>query len=461
MTTRFDPLEQEQRDSWRALWQFITSAPLLAFVAVIVAVGLVGMALLPQIPGTGVSDPVSYSRWEADARLREGAFYDFITGLGLNAVQQAPWWRVAVGVLGVLAVLKLIEHLAGFLAARKIRADPSPMPASIADARRVRVAFDAPPLAHIADSLVRARFQIARLSPSTLLADRWPWANVLAALLPLGLFLVSIGLIANLSLGWDVSNRAVLPDLPATLPNGTRIAMGAPQRETSGAVSLSAQSNMPTPDQSTAFVEGQQTQLGGVHVRLRQITTGYQITAVKLDGASLPIRASNFLSPTEQVLILFSDAERERYLAVPDARLAMSVSASASAGDLAGGADRMRVFALPSGDVVNESTLSNAPTEIIVDSVRFTFVPIRGAVIDASNRPGDVGVVVGGMLTLIGLLGSLLRPDQRMVIYQNAHWTEFYAQGRGVRAVIARLITPPTTPKPEPIIVRTPDGPQA
>jgi hypothetical protein len=102
--------------------------------------------------------------------------------------------------------------------------------------------------------------------------------------------------------------------------------------------------------------------------------------------------------------------------------------------------ERVRIFALPSGQVVTETAVQ---PQLTVGDVTFSFKPARGAVIDANYSPGNVLLWAGLPLALIGLIGALLRPMQRILVQHHGHWTEFYADGRGARSVINNILSQP------------------
>ncbi len=432
MTSISDPVDPvEQRDAWRAVWQAISSNVLLAAIGLFVAIGAIAMNVLPQTPSAGVADPVAYSRWEANAHLQEGQLYDLLTGLGLNSVQQAVWWRVAVGGLGALAALRLLDHAGQLIGQRHL--DPT-----LIDERRMRVIFDAPPLQDIASRLRALSHRVATPSAAVdaVIADRWPWANALPVVLYLGLLLLSAGIIINLLLGWEVSGRAIFSDAPVLLPSGAKLSLS----DVPGMPGAPLAFIMQPGDMRLSLADGQRANIGGATIHVRQVTPGYRVTATTANGSPLPIRASNFLSPTAEVLIVFNADERERYIAVPDASVALAISVS----DQPGQPDQARAFALPSGTVITDTVVQ---PELIINTTRFVFTPARGGVVDAISMPGLPLVWIGLVLAVLGLIGILAFPARRILVRHHGHWTEFYASGRGARKVIGHIIATQTDSK--------------
>ena len=421
MTSFIDPIEQ--RDVWRTAWQIIDSDAFINAIVTIVVLGLLAVWLLPQSPSAGTADPITYSQWDAQARLREGAIYEPLVGLGFNAVFQSVWWRIALMALGVVALTRLFDRVGRLLTLRGPKD-------SLIDESRIRIVLDGPALSLVGERLRARRLRVSSAHADSLIADTWPRAEAVSAILHAGMVLAVAGMLTNLVFGWDVTNRSLVPGTPVTLNGATTLALTDAPNPTS----VQAAMLQPANTLLTLMPNGQVTS-SGVSVRLRQITPGYRVSASTLAGKTLPIRASNFVSPTQEVLVAFTEQEMERYLAVPDARMALALSLDTGPGLDAQA--RVRVFALPSGNVISDTLIQ---PQIVLSDTRFVFAPARGAVIDAAYRPGDGLVWMGLPFALLGLLGTLVFPMRRIVVRHHGHWTEFYATGRAVRRIINELI---------------------
>jgi hypothetical protein len=420
MAAYADPIER--RDTWRAIWRAITSDALLIALSAIVAVGLIAALALPQEPGSGIADPMAYSRWEAAAKQREGPFYSLFNGLGLNSAYQAAWWRIALVSAGTLAGLRLADRVARVFEGRRSRTS------GLNDERRVRVTLDAPALPSLAAALQTRRYRVMQPGDDALVADRTPLAESLSIALHLGLIAVAIGLLMNLTLGWEALGRAVAPGLPSTMHGDLTIALDDSGNPPEMRLLLGASGTPFT------LAPGQGVRAGGIDLVLQKITPGYRLSATAGDGSPVMIRASNFVSPTTEVLISFTEDNPERYVAVPDARLALALSAG-TAPDHPG---RLRIFSVPDGAVLGDMAIQ---PDVTTAGTTFRFSPARGAVIDARYRPGQPLVWLGLALVAIGAIGSLLFPMRRIVVRHHGHWTEFYASGRGVRDDVNALLT--------------------
>ncbi|BCX05144.1 MAG: hypothetical protein KatS3mg053_3082 [Candidatus Roseilinea sp.] len=421
MTILADPIED--RDAWRALWRSLTGDALLIALCAVIATGLLAMVILPQQPAAGTSDPVAYSRWEAEAKRREDMLYEPLNSLGFNNVAQAVWWRMALAALLPVAGLRLADRLARLADVWRGKRD-----GELRDERRARVTVNALPLDDLAERLRARRYRVVRPVADVLVADRAPWAELASVALHLGLILAAAGLLLNLIAGWEAKDRMVVAGAATPLRDGYAItlddATGEPTRVTAV---------LQPGDSSMALREGGRTRAAGLDIVLRQIMPGYRLSATTRDARPLLIRASNFVSPTTELLVTLSADEPERYIAVPEARLALALTASESAGQPV----RLRAFAMPSGSVITDTDVQPA---LVIGNIEFRFKPAQGAVVDVRYAPGDMLWWPGLVMALIGAAGSLVYPMQRFLIRRQGEWTEFYATGRNSRREVAHLV---------------------
>lgn len=421
MTAYADPLDR--RDGWRALWQVIAGDAMVFALCLLVGAGLLASSLLPQSPAAGTADPVLFSQWEAFARLREGALFNLLNGLELNMALRAGWWRLALALLAAVCSLRLFDRIVRLIAARRQNT-------ALRDETRRRVAQEAPPLAALAARLDGMGFRVVQSSEDMLLADRAPWAEMLSIVLHAGVLLACVGLMLNAAFGWEAQNRALQAGVVTALPDGYALMLNEDANQAGSQLILQRG------ETTVATLPLQSGNANGIHLALRQITPGYRISAMAKDAQPLLIRASNFVSPTTEVLLNLTEASPEQYVALPDARMALAVSAGATPDQ----PTRVRVFALPSGKVITETMMQS---QLVIGDVIFEFKPARGAVVDAAFAPGNWLIYAGLLIALVGFAGALLRPMQRILVQHHGHWTEFYADGRGARDVINKLLAAP------------------
>jgi ResB-like family len=411
-----DPLEQ--RDSWRALWLFLTSDGVLAVLCALVGLMALVALILPQTPLNGTADPYAYSLWQTQAQAQTGSLYEILQGIGLFNVFQQTWVRLLMALLAAVSFLRLFD------AAARLRL--ANLPAHVLrDELRVRVTDSAPTIAALQTALQHKRYRVVATAEE-LHANRTPSAEGISIALHTGLLVLLLGALLNGLLGWRIANRALISNTPTLLAGSTQVSLMESQDETDVRVALDPGSVQ------ASLLPNQPATLSGIAFDLKQVTTGYRISATRA-GQPLSLTLSNFSPPATDVQLTFLPDERERFLAVPQAGLVLQVSLPISA------APQLQAFAVPAGNVMTQTAI--APS-VVISNVTMAFKPSNGAIVDASYQPGNPLLWIGLALAVLGGLGSLLYPVQRIVVRHHGHWTEFYASGRGVRKVIARLLLP-------------------
>ena len=99
------------------------------------------------------------------------------------------------------------------------------------------------------------------------------------------------------------------------------------------------------------------------------------------------------------------------------------------------------MFTIPAGQVLTDTAIQ--PRLILSDAasgaITLEFEARDGAVIAARYQPGAPLLWVGAALALAGLAGALFYPAQYVMIRRHDAWTEFYASGRGTRALVRAI----------------------
>ena len=91
-----------------------------------------------------------------------------------------------------------------------------------------------------------------------------------------------------------------------------------------------------------------------------------------------------------------------------------------------------------SGALITDTPLQ---AQLLISNTAITFISDTGALLDVDYRPGMFWLWLGLVLALIGFIGVLFYPVQRLVIRHHGHWTEFYGSGRQIRRTIMGLLT--------------------
>lgn len=403
----------ERRDPWRTTWELITSDALLLLLATATFVIGASLIFVPQAPD--VVDSTVLNAWRVESKLRLGAWFTPLDIFLLNDVRGSHLLRIVPLGLLALAALRLTDR------ALRLRDIPAALPGSAA---RMRVTDAAPDVTHLRAAL-HARGYRTLESAEELHATRAPSAELLSITLHVGLILSAVGLLINIAFGWDIAGMRLNSDGPVTLHGKTK-------------VQIDAAAN--TPQKSTLLTEpggttwqlgaGESAVNGNLQLTLRRTSPGYRVSAADPNGRMLAIRTSNYLSPTQSAVVDFG-GEGSVTIAVPEAGLVVSLLRSPG-----GGGDQLRAYSVGAAEKI-----IFAPIEprMSIGDAQFTFETLAGAEIDASSRPGNPALLLGAGIVVLAALGCTLRPMRRISIRRSGSWTEFYADGRGVRADVRAL----------------------
>lgn len=401
----------EIHDSWRTVWRVLSSRATLTLALALVGAGVTALLLLPQAPPDARADPVAYSRWEALARQREGAFFEVANTIGLNNVVNAAWWRVSLAAGITLCALRLFGQLGDLAFAHR-----KSMPRF--DEERLQVIYDAPPLDALTQALRAQRLTVKPVNETLLVASSPVTATLASMLFHAGVTVLLIGLLVQAVWGWSLSERQLTPAAPLTLPDRRTLVLNE-----AGQITLGNQA-IPLPEL------GVTASLDSLSVRVRQRLPGYRVSAER-GGVSLGLLSSSFSPAKPEAFVFFSESENEHFIAAPDGAIALALRQVGTQ------QPALEAFALPSGELLLQTEVQPV---VKAGAVLFRFDPTTGAVVDVSHYPGLLLLVLGSVLGGLGLLGILLLPSRRLVVQRHEHWLECYARGRGVRQLWLRAV---------------------
>jgi hypothetical protein len=296
------------------------------------------------------------------------------------------------------------------------------------DELRVRITDRAPAIAALQTALQQKRYHVVATADD-LHANRTPLAEGISIVLHAGLLVLLLGALLNGLLGWRIANRSLISNTPTPLAGNTLVNLMESQDETDVRLTLD-------PGGAQAALQpNQAAMLNGISFDLKQVTTGYRVSATRA-GQPLSLTLSSFSKPGTYVQLTFLPDERERFLAVPQAGFVLQVSLPLS--DVPQANPQLQAFAVPAGNVMTQTTLASS---VVISDVIMEFRPSNGAIVDASYQPGNVLLWIGLVLAVLGGIGTWLYPMQRIVVRHHGVWTEFYASGRGVRKLISTLLS--------------------
>jgi len=397
--------------------------------------------LLPQAPASGTVDAFAYSQWQVQAQAQTGTFYETWLGAGLFNIFQQAWLRLLMALLAAVCFLRLFDA-----AARLRLAGMSTQ--ILRDEWRVRVTDRAPAIAQLAEQLRARRYRVTT-SPGAnppgpdeteaLHANRTPVAELISIAFHTGLLVLLTGALLNGLLGWRANSRALITG--AQTPLSGNITASLTENESNFGVELE-------PGRSQTLLALNQTVVAdGIALALKQVTPGFRISATSVGNQQpLTITLSNYSTPATDAQVTFLPGEQDSFLFVPQANMVVQLSLpdAVSGGLITGtnfGPVALQARLVPEGTLVTQTLLApELSSSIVISNVTLELVPSNGAIIDASYQPGNLLLWMGLVLAVLAGIGTLLYPIQRIVVRHHGHWTEFYASGRGVRAVIAALL---------------------
>lgn len=388
----------------------MSGALLAPLVVVVLAIGA-AMAFLPQAPDAGGG--ASVEQWRALAQLRLGGWFAPLDVFGLHDVRGARWLQLPVILLSVIVVLRILERVV------RLRANSAAQ--TVADGRRVRVTavaldFDA------VRALLHLRRYRTRVDGELLLATRAPWAEIASLAAHVGLLLFALALLADIHFGWDVAGvRVVSGGQRIGIYEGYSLSMpDVAAQKTTATLLIDPGARPVTPE-----VDGSAVQVADVRVALRSLSSGYYVSAKSIDGRALPIRTSNYLSPTEIAAVDFR-GEYGVTVAVPEASLVLSLQRAPG-----GGPDQLRVYSVGAAEKV---VFAVVEPQMTIGDVALQFAPLMVAEIDASRRPGAFAAAIGLALACAGAAFGVRWPMRRIAVRRSDPWIEIFADGRGVYA---------------------------
>lgn len=375
-------ISQNPRDPWRMAWQVATSDILIAALLVGTAAGLALATWLPQTP---FDNPVSYARWLSDVQARFRDATPSMQALGLFNVTRSFSFRALLALLAGCLLLRLIEGGDRMRRHREM-AQPAGEWRTLED-ENVH-------LQDALDDLRHRRYRVLRES-SLIQADRWPWADLLPALVRAGGLVLLLGLLITAVWGWRVEGLTVQGSQPVPLP-GTQAwvavnAGGCRVKHSAGIVT---------------FVE--------------KCGPGVQVSAVDRTGRALSLQQTAEGDPQTEVTMALTE---EQYFAIPEARLIVGIAPQP--GPDSGPHDRalVRVFRSPSGNLINE-TVMDRDTELSVDDVTLILASRPYALLTATFNPGRWPTTAGLVLLTAGLMGSLAWPARRFWLREGSGGVE-------------------------------------
>ncbi|MEA3339560.1 MAG: cytochrome c biogenesis protein ResB [Chloroflexota bacterium] len=363
-------ISQTPRDPWRIIWRVVTGDGLPVILLLALAIGLTLTVWLPQMP---MGDPIAYAQWLSGARVRFGEATATMRALGLFTITRSLGFRALLALLAGCLSLQLIES-GDRLRRNREMAEPEEEWKPLADVT----------LSDVVDDLRERRYRMLS-APPLFQADRWPWAELFPLLVQGGALLLLIGLLITHLWGWRVEGLILQSGARVTLPDAEKW------------VALSEDA-------------GRVTHSPGIVTFVEQRGPGAQVSAAGDDGHPLSLQQAFEADPVTQLRLALAE---DQYFAIPEAQLIVRLAPQPDSSVL------VQVYRSPPGRLATE-TVMEGDAELTVDDVTLEFTPAPYTRLAATFNPGLWPTVVGLVLLVMGLLGSVMWPARRFWLRQAA-----------------------------------------
>ncbi len=428
------------------VWTFLLRPWLLLALAGLALILVVTAAVLPQLPGQFVTDPVSASRWFLTTANDYGSVGGTLRDLGLFDLTHSLTLRFLLAGLGLLLLLHTGELVGRAWAMHRLSAAVAEAGATAGEpvalnmgsmVQRQRVAVDRLPvdLTEAVGEQMATQFPAVQTTThllegdgnreggveSRLLGVEHGWAAWLRAAGGVGLMLGLAAMWLAVNLGWAV-------DLPLLTPGATfryaphvfSLAYTVPNRRPPAQLQIGvgeAQTTLsPVGPNRTA-------RLGTVSVSAESVSPGLFIVTNR--AALAPAGQGQLL---DQVGLLFPSPGAEETVTLPEQESALRLVRLPGP---PGGPDGSPTFLVELFD--SRSAVSGEPAQrleiqsseassLFLDGgqLQVTFVPMPGLAVSVASLPGLWLLWPALILILVGGVGFLRRP--RFVLAQIAPW---------------------------------------
>lgn len=360
-------MAEQSPDPWRILWRFATSNAVLVALLLVIAAGVTLTAWIPQQP----SAAADYARWRSQTQARFGETTSFLQALGLFNIISSLGFRALLALLSGSLFLRLVEGVDRLQRDRET-GEPDGEWQAVSDEQ----------FPDLLGHLRRRRYRVVNAS-SFFQVDRWPWSGALSLMAHLGGLLVMFSLLLSHLFGWQV---------------GGLILQGTERRSLRG----DAGWVMLTENGSAT------RQSPGVVAFIEESGPGVRVSAVDADGEALPLLLTADAEPRTELTLALREAT---YFAIPEAELIVRLAPQSE--EPYSRAD-VQIYGSPSGqEIAQRVTDQGGQATFEVRDVILTFVPAPYARVTATYNPGRWPAVLGIVILVVGIGGSLICPGRR------------------------------------------------
>ncbi|MEA3337473.1 MAG: hypothetical protein U9R25_16355 [Chloroflexota bacterium] len=401
------------------LYRLFVSDQLLALVLGLLALTLLAILLLPQLP-RGTSKADATARWMADTSARFGSIGPMFRDSGLFDLRQSPWLWILAALLAFILLLRFGQAMSEAIE-RFGGQDPT---ATASEAREWSLQAGFMPagdldttVAELEEDLQNEGWQVRSVlatDVADLGAERNRWGLFASPLIYLGLFAILASLWLNQVLGWQEPNLVLVPGQWTRLVSRSDLQVSLEMPDQNGPAVLvrekdAAPASQPITDRGVAHVAG---------LTIKRAGEGQALTVAAQTAEGSPLQ----LQPLEQqstyqssLRLVFEQPRAERVFLVPARQLAFSIVAFPALPERGFAGPTFLVQAFEVGQpepIYNQFVDSN--TQITIGDDVYHLRTGRFMTVGVSSDPGFPLMAGSCLLVLAGLLLSLWRPAGRL-----------------------------------------------
>lgn len=405
-------------DPWRITWNILASNELLGLVLLALALLLALAAWIPQAPDSA-SNPIAYSRWLAEIRTNLGSSFALWQQIGLFSLERHP----ALRVLLALATLALIVRLLKSIGAARLAWRRSP-----ALSRGAAELAHEPLLKEMAAALQARRFRVVRQG-NTLHADRFPLGDAGGIALYLGALLTLLGLAISTAAGWRASNLTLGVGQATLVGHGTPYSIRLDSFDSTGAgeLTLLGEANQIGAGRLTF---GHPMHLAGLTMFVSGKGPAIRASAALTNGPPLDLQTSATSAPVQELLLLLTPDEPDRYFAVPNRELVIEVSRNGGQPPEIGA----QAYRSQTGAVITDTQI-RSDGQLNIDNAILMFGEETYAVLDLVHDPGRPVTQTGMVMLTLGVALAVIWPARRLGVSTGPDGIQVTGDANSVRAL--------------------------
>jgi hypothetical protein len=410
-------------DPWRIAWTILASNAMLASVLLAMALLLALAAWLPQAPDS-ITDPVAFSRWRSETQIRFGSAFTPLQEVGLFALEHSAILRGLLALTILCLILRIVEHAQAAWHARRFQ----PPPKTVQAETSVEL-----PLEDIAAALQRRKLRVV-CEGDVLCANRFPGADLGQFAIHLGAVIVIASLAVSNLMGWRASHLTlgVGQMIPVNAQRGTlSVRLDSLDPAHRGQVTLLQETDVIG---TGSLSPNWPLELAGLTISLNGVGPAVRASATLTDGQVVSLQAAATLSPTNELLLLLTRDEPDRWFVAPKVDLAVQLSRGAGAPYPL----RAQVYRSRTGAVLFDG---NVPLDgsLSIENITLHLSTETHAMLDVVRDPARPCTLIGIAILALGWLLAAFWPVTWLWAIRTPNGTKLVGDAPAVQAIAPGL----------------------